>query len=74
MVYFKENNNFLRFQGGSNIFKWVQHFPGGVQLLIAMETYRTFDFPGGPDPCPGPPLLNPCMTTKPLPCSTPGRF
>ena len=38
MVYFKENYNFTRFQGG------------GVQMLI-LETHRTFDFPGGgPDP------------------------
>ena len=47
MVYFKENYNFTRFQGGGG--------GGGggglgVQMLI-LEPHRTFDFPGGgPDP------------------------
>ena len=27
-----------------------QLFPIGVQMLIPIETYRTFDFPGGPVP------------------------
>ena len=38
--------------GRSYIFK-------GVQLLIPMETYRTCDFPGGPDTLPPP--LDLCM-------------
>ena len=49
MFYFKENYILLRFQRGSNI------FPGGplvsrgegVQMLISIETYTTFDFPKG---------------------------
>ena len=50
MVYFKENYNFPRFQRGSNIFQGgegVQLFPGGVYILICIETHRTCDFPGG---------------------------
>ena len=44
MVYFKENYNLTRFQGGgSNLF---QGRGLGVQMQI-VETHRTFDFPGG---------------------------
>ena len=39
--------NFFKVQGGSNIFQ-------EVKMLISMETYRTFDFPGGPEPYPTP--------------------
>ena len=53
MVYFKENYTFPRFQhflrvggGGGPTF-----FPlgggGGPKMLISIETYRTYDFPGG---------------------------
>ena len=37
----------------------VQHFPGRVQLLIPIETCRTCDFPGGPDPLTPRPSLDP---------------
>ena len=52
MVYFKENYNFTRFQGGGGA--GPTYFRGGrglgVQMLI-LETHRAFDFPGGgPDP------------------------
>ena len=58
MVYFLENNNFPRFQRGSNIFRGgggVQLFSRegggvGVQMLISVETYRNCDFPGPPIP------------------------
>ena len=50
MVYFKENYNFTRFQGGggSNLFRGGGGGGGGlgVQMLI-LEAHRTFDFPGG---------------------------
>ena len=52
MVYFLENNNFPRFQSGSNILRGrgeggVHLFPGGrgVQMLISVETYQNCDFP-----------------------------
>ena len=38
--------------GGSNIFQG-----GGVQLLTPMESYRTCDFPLGPEP-PVPPSVS----------------
>ena len=57
-LYFKDNYKIPRgyniFQGRSNYFQGV-----GVQLLISIETYRTYDFPGGGgglDPLPPPPL------------------
>ena len=57
MVYFLENNNFPRFQRGSNIFRgggrgptFFQGGGGGVQKLISVETYRNCDFPGPPIP------------------------
>ena len=57
MVYFLENNNFPRFQRGSNIFRgggegptFFQGGGGGVQMLISVETYRNCDFPGPPIP------------------------
>ena len=53
--YFKENYKFSRFQRGSNIFQGVQLFPGGVQIIISIETHITCDFPGGYGP-PIPPL------------------
>ena len=59
MIYFKENYNFLRFQRASNIFQGVHLYPGegeGVQMLISIETYTTFDFPGG-----GPDHLSPLL-------------
>ena len=53
MVYFKENNNFPRFQRKSNICKGgVQLFPVGSNCLFLIETHKTCDFPGGPDSCP----------------------
>ena len=45
--YYRENYTFQRIQRGSNIFKGVQLFPGGVQMLISIETHITYDFPGG---------------------------
>ena len=48
MVYFKENYNFPKFQE-------VQHFPGEVQQLIPMETYRAYDFHEGVGSGPLPP-------------------
>ena len=56
MVYFLENNNFPRFQRGSNILQGggeVQLFSqggGGVQMLISVETYRNCDSPRTPYP------------------------
>ena len=41
MVYFKENYNFSRFQRGAG-----PTFSRGVQVLISIETYRIYDFPG----------------------------
>ena len=52
MVYFKENYNFTRFQGGGGGGGGVQSIPGGggrglgVQILI-LETHRTFFFQEG---------------------------
>ena len=56
MVYFLENNNFPRFQRGSNILRGGGRGPtffqggGGVQMLISVETYRNCDFPRTPYP------------------------
>ena len=59
MVYFLENNNFPRFQRGSNILRGggegSNFFPrggggGGVQMLNSVETYRNCDFPRTPYP------------------------
>ena len=54
MVYFKENYCFQSFRGVPSFSKGVELFSGvGVKLLISIETYRTYDFPGGgggPDP------------------------
>ena len=36
---------------GVQHFPGAQLFPGRIQLLIPIETYRTCDFPGGGDPC-----------------------
>ena len=49
MVYFLENNNFPRFQRGSNILRGGGR-GGGVQMLISVETYQNFDFPLSPGP------------------------
>ena len=40
MVYFEKKGSIFKRGGG-----------GGGQLPSSMETYRTCDFPGGPDPC-----------------------
>ena len=40
------NYTFPRIQRGSNFF---QGGGGGVRMLISIEPYITFDFPGGPD-------------------------
>ena len=59
MVYFLENNNYSRFQRGSEIlrvgergFNFFQGGGGGggVQMLISIETYRNCDFPQTPYP------------------------
>ena len=60
MVISKKTIIFKGFsQRGSNNFQGgVQFFPGGVQMLISIETHITCDFPGGeggPDPL-SPPL------------------
>ena len=49
MFYFKENYFFQRFQKGFHRFpRGLDFFRGvGVKLLISIETYRTYDFPGG---------------------------
>ena len=36
--------------GGQTFSRGVKLFPGGVQLLIYIETLRTCDFRGGLDP------------------------
>ena len=41
--------------GGATFARGVQLFPGGVQMLISIETHITCDFPGGSGP-PIPPL------------------
>ena len=63
MVYFKENYNFPRFQRGQTFFRgggqtfsrggggWSNFFQGSLNANL----YRTYDFPGGPDPL-SPPL------------------
>ena len=48
--------NFKVPRRGSNIFQGA-HFSRGVQLLILMETYRTCDLPGSPNPLPHQDLL-----------------
>ena len=58
MVNFNEIYHFSRFQRGSNIFRRGGGGPtfssggggGVVQLRISLETHKTCDFPGGPDP------------------------
>ena len=52
MVYFKENYCFPRYQRGSIVFQRGLNFSGmGIKMLISIETYITYDFPGagGPD-------------------------
>ena len=47
MVFFyRENYIFPRIQRGFNIFQGG----GGGQVLISIETHKTFDFPGGSGP------------------------
>ena len=58
MVNFKENYHFFKVSEG------VQHFPGGSNCLVPIETHITCDFPGGvrtpcPPPPPPPPPLDP---------------
>ena len=53
IVYFKENYNSLKFQRGLSFFRGGGpnfSMGCGVQMLISIETYRIFDFPGGPGP------------------------
>ena len=38
---------FQDFRGGPTFSRGVQLFPGGIQMLISIETHRTCDFPGG---------------------------
>ena len=53
MVNFKTIYRFSRLQMGSNFFQGVQLFPGGVQLLIPIETHLICDFQEGVrTPCP----------------------
>ena len=48
MVFFKEPYCFPRLQRGSIVFQGVELFTGvGVNMLISIETYRTYYFPGG---------------------------
>ena len=59
-----QGSNIFRW-GGSNIYRGVQLFPGGVQMLIFMKAHITCDFPGGiQTPYPPPPPLDPHMTQK----------
>ena len=53
MVYFKENYCFLNFREGPSFSNGVNFFKGlGVNMQISIDTYRTYDFQGGPDPIP----------------------
>ena len=60
--YFKENNNFPRFQRGPIFSRGGPAFSRGVQMLISIETHKTCDFPGGSRP--PIPSLTPCMIYK----------
>ena len=60
MVYFKENYNFPRFQGGPTFSRGGGGGGGGVQLLIPyLIPYITCVFPGGSGPLAPP--LDQCM-------------
>ena len=61
--FITEKINFSKDPEGSNIFKGIQHFPGGggVQMSISIETHITCDLTGDP-PQPPPLPLNPHMT------------
>ena len=55
--FFKPSTDFTVIHGGSNIFQGggVQHFQGGVHMLISIKTHITCDFLEGVlTPCPPP--------------------
>ena len=62
MIYFKEYYCFRRFHRGSIVFQgdelifffWGGGEGGGrgFKTLISLDTYRTYNFSGGPDPFP----------------------
>ena len=49
-----KKTHFSMFQRASNFFQGGGG--GGSDCLFPIETHMTCDFPGGPDPCPPPPL------------------
>ena len=47
--FVKRKLYFSKDQEGVQQCKGVELFPGGVQILISIETHIACDFPGGPD-------------------------